>query len=72
MVIMGAATNVVTGYLVSRVELRTLVIISGFITIAAPVIMATIKASQHLSVADWDINLHGQANVHSVCTQMAA
>ena len=43
MVIMGAATNIVTGYLVSRVELRTLVVVSGFVTIAAPLVMATLK-----------------------------
>ena len=41
-VIMGAIVNIATGYLISRVQLRTLVVVSALITMAASPIMAAI------------------------------
>lgn len=40
--IMGAAVNVVTGYLISRVKVRTLVVVSALITLIASPLMATV------------------------------
>ena len=43
---MGASVNIITGYLISRVQLRTLVVVSALITMAAPPIMATIDVNE--------------------------
>ena len=40
-IIVGLSTNIVTGFLISRVQVRTLVVVSAVITMAAPLIMAT-------------------------------
>ena len=41
-IIMGASVNVVTGFIVSRVSIRTTMVVSAAITMAAPPVMATI------------------------------
>ena len=43
MVVVGAGTNVVTGYLVDKVEVRTLVVGSAAITLVPPILMAVIQ-----------------------------
>ena len=43
---MGASINLITGFLISRVELRTLVVVSAIITMAAPPIMATVDVDR--------------------------
>ncbi|KAL8790819.1 MAG: hypothetical protein Q9213_000443 [Squamulea squamosa] len=42
MVVVGTSVNVITGFLVSRVQVRTLVVVSAVITLVAPLLMATI------------------------------
>ena len=42
---MGASINILTGYLISRVQVRTLVVASAIITVIAPPIMATIDVN---------------------------
>ena len=39
---MGASINVLTGYLISRVQVRVLVVASAIVTVVAAPIMATI------------------------------
>lgn len=43
MVVVGAGTNVVTGFLVDKVEVRTLVVGSAVNTLAPPILMAVIR-----------------------------
>ena len=43
MVVVGAGTNVVTGFLVDKVEVRTLVVGSAAITLLPPILMAVIQ-----------------------------
>lgn len=43
---MGASINIVTGFLISRVQVRTLVVASALITIIAAPLLATIKVHQ--------------------------
>ncbi|RYP35318.1 hypothetical protein DL767_003857 [Monosporascus sp. MG133] len=45
MVIVGAATNIVTGFLVEKVEVRYLVSYSAVITLASPLLMALVTPS---------------------------
>ena len=55
---MGASVNIVTGYLISRVQLRTLVIVSAFITMTASPIMATINVHEsYWRAAFWGLLL---------------
>ena len=55
---MGGSVNVVTGYLISRVELRTLVVVSAFITMTASPIMATINVHEsYWRAAFWGLLL---------------
>ena len=44
-VIMGASVNIITGYLISRVNVRTLAVISALITMIASPLMATINVN---------------------------
>lgn len=46
-VIMGVAVNVATGFLVSRVKVRTLAVVSALITMVAAPLMATITVGQN-------------------------
>ena len=43
MVVVGAGTNIVTGFLVDKVQVRTLVVISAAITLLPPILMAVIQ-----------------------------
>jgi hypothetical protein len=55
---MGASVNVITGYLISRVQLRTLVVVSAFITMTAAPIMATIDVHEsYWTAAFWGLLL---------------
>jgi len=45
--IMGAATNIATAYLISRVRLQTLGVVSGLVTLVAPVLMATVHVGEN-------------------------
>ena len=45
-VIMGASINILTGYLISRVQVRTLVVASALVTMTASPIMATIQVHE--------------------------
>ncbi|KAL8865639.1 MAG: hypothetical protein Q9198_009225 [Flavoplaca austrocitrina] len=42
MVVIGTSVNVITGVLVSRVQVRTLVVVSAILTLPASLLMATI------------------------------
>ena len=55
---MGTSTNIVTGYIISRVQLRTLVVVSVCITMTASPIMATIKVDEsYWRAAFWGLFL---------------
>ncbi|KAL9612056.1 MAG: hypothetical protein Q9167_003316 [Letrouitia subvulpina] len=57
-VLMGAVVNIITGYLISRVQLRTLVVVSALITLSASPIMATIKIHEsYWHAAFWGLLL---------------
>ncbi len=43
---MGASVNILTGFLISRVRVRTLVVVSALITMVAPPLMATIDVHE--------------------------
>lgn len=45
MVVVGAATNIVTGYAVDKVQVRTLVVGSAIINLVSPLLMALINPS---------------------------
>ena len=45
-VIMGVAANVVTGFLISRVKVRTLTVVSALITMIAAPLMATVDVGE--------------------------
>lgn len=45
--IMGAAVNIATAYLISRVKVQTLAVVSAVITMIAPVLMATIDVGEN-------------------------
>ena len=42
-VISGTLANIMTGYLISRVKVQSLAVVSGALTVVAPVLMATIN-----------------------------
>ena len=42
MTVVGLAVNIFTGFLVSRIQVRTLVVVSAILTLPASVLMATI------------------------------
>lgn len=44
---MGISVNAATAYLISRVKVRTLAVISAIITMMAPPLMATIEIGQN-------------------------
>jgi hypothetical protein len=46
-VVMGIATNIVTAYLVSRVKIQYLAVVSALITMIAPPLMATVKIGEN-------------------------
>ncbi|KAM0566311.1 hypothetical protein ACHAP9_007489 [Verticillium nonalfalfae] len=46
-VVAGVLTNIATAYLISRVKVQTLAVVSGFITVAAPVLMATVPIDSY-------------------------
>lgn len=43
---MGALVNIATAYLISRVRVQTLAVVSALITMIAPVLMATVKVDE--------------------------
>lgn len=45
--IMGAAVNIATAYLISRVKVQTLAVVSAVITLVAPILMATITIGEN-------------------------
>ncbi|KAK0388333.1 hypothetical protein NLU13_4578 [Sarocladium strictum] len=45
--IMGAAVNIATAYLISRVKVQTLAVVSAMITLIAPILMATIDVGEN-------------------------
>lgn len=49
--IAGVITNIATAYLISRVQVRTLGVVSGVITVIAPILMATIKIGSNYWLA---------------------
>ena len=42
MTVVGLAVNIFTGFLVSRIQVRTLVVVSAILTLPASILMATI------------------------------
>lgn len=44
---MGIFVNAATAYLISRVKVRTLAVLSALITLAAPPLMATVTVGQN-------------------------
>ena len=42
MTVVGLAVNILTGFLISRIQVRTLVVVSAILTLPASVLMATI------------------------------
>ncbi|KJK88260.1 hypothetical protein H633G_07860 [Metarhizium anisopliae BRIP 53284] len=46
-VIMGICVNAATAYLISRVQVQTLAVVSALITVVAPTLMATIKVGEN-------------------------
>ncbi|KAK2864972.1 hypothetical protein FQN49_004036 [Arthroderma sp. PD_2] len=46
-IIMGTCVNVATAYLISRVKVQPLAVVSALITMIAPVLMATIKVGEN-------------------------
>ncbi|RXG41098.1 hypothetical protein VDGE_01883 [Verticillium dahliae] len=46
-VVVGVLTNIATAYLISRVKVQTLAVVSGIITVAAPVLMATVPIDSY-------------------------
>lgn len=46
-VIMGICVNAATAYLISRVQVQTLAVVSALITVVAPALMATIKVGEN-------------------------
>ncbi|KAL2045725.1 hypothetical protein N7G274_002156 [Stereocaulon virgatum] len=57
-VIMGASTNILTGYLISRVKVRTLVVASALVTMIASPLMATINVhTSYWRAAFWALLL---------------
>ncbi|KAI9152305.1 MFS-type transporter 1 [Paramyrothecium foliicola] len=45
--IMGAAVNIATAYLISRVKVQTLAVVSALVTLIAPILMATIDVGEN-------------------------
>ncbi|KAI1342555.1 MFS general substrate transporter [Xylariaceae sp. FL0016] len=45
--IMGAATNLATAWLISRVKVQYLGVISGLVTLIAPILMATVEVGEN-------------------------
>jgi MFS-type transporter involved in bile tolerance (Atg22 family) len=43
MIVVGAITNIITGFLVDKVRVRTLVVTSAVLTSIAPILMATAR-----------------------------
>jgi nitrate/nitrite transporter NarK len=55
---MGASTNILTGYLISRVKVRTLVVASALVTMIASPLMATIDVhTSYWRAAFWALLL---------------
>ena len=55
---MGASTNILTGYLISRVKVRTLVVASAIVTMIASPLMATIDVhTSYWRAAFWALLL---------------
>ncbi|EZF31781.1 hypothetical protein H109_02881 [Trichophyton interdigitale MR816] len=46
-IIMGTCVNIATAYLISRVKVQTLGVVSALVTMVAPVLMATIKVGEN-------------------------
>lgn len=50
-VIMGVAVNIITGFLISRVKVRTLAVVSALISMVAAPLMATVDVGQNYWLA---------------------
>lgn len=50
-VIMGTSVNIITGLLISRVKVRTLVVVSALISMVAPPLMATVDVGENYWLA---------------------
>ncbi|KAA8650258.1 uncharacterized protein ATNIH1004_002940 [Aspergillus tanneri] len=46
-VVMGVSVNIATAFLISRVRVRALAVVSALITVIAPVLMATVKVNEN-------------------------
>lgn len=44
---MGICVNAATAYLISRVKIRTLAVVSAVVTMIAPPLMATVKVGEN-------------------------
>lgn len=60
--IVGAATNIATAYLISRVKVQTLAVVSGIVTLVAPVLMATIDVGENYWFAPFWVLLLSPVN----------
>lgn len=45
--IVGTITNILTAYLVSRVRVRNLAVVSALVTVSAPILMATVRVGEN-------------------------
>lgn len=67
-VIMGVAVNIITGFLISRVKVRTLAVVSALVTLVAAPLMATVDVGQNYWLAPFwalflsPVNPDGKAN----------
>lgn len=48
---MGASANIITGFLISRVNVRTLAVVSALITMTAAPLMATVDIGENYWLA---------------------
>jgi hypothetical protein len=68
---MGIATNIMTAYLVSRVKIQYLVVVSALITMIAPPLMATVDIGENYWLAPFwalflsPVNPDGTLDTHS-------
>lgn len=44
---MGVSVNVATAYLIARVKVQTLAVVSALVTMIAPILMATVKTGEN-------------------------
>jgi hypothetical protein len=67
-VIMGTAVNIATAYLISRVRVQTLAVVSALVTMIAPVLMATVEVNSNYWFAPFWALFLSPMNPDGVCS----